>query len=50
MSAAMNAMIQVLSDLREGRDHTAGLMPFADLRRTVGFEQYYAAEARYLKP
>lgn len=49
ISAAMKAMSQVLSDLREGRDHTAGLMPFAELRRAAGFEEYYEAEARYLK-
>ena len=47
LSAAMRAMLDTLSLLRAGEDHTAGLLPFADLRSRVGFDDYYAAEARY---
>jgi 2-methylisocitrate lyase-like PEP mutase family enzyme len=46
MAAAMRAMEEVLAALRE--DHPPqGLMPFADLRERVGFEDYYAAELLY---
>ncbi|WP_300037371.1 isocitrate lyase/PEP mutase family protein [uncultured Roseobacter sp.] len=47
LSAAMRAMTETLADLKAGRDHTAGLMPFDELRRRVGFEDYYRAEDRY---
>jgi 2-methylisocitrate lyase-like PEP mutase family enzyme len=46
MSVAMAAMIAALRDLRVGRQ-PEGLLPFAELRRRVGFDAYYALEARY---
>ncbi len=47
LSAAMQAMCTTLEHLKAGRDHTGGLMPFDELRRRVGFEDYYRAEDRY---
>lgn len=46
MSAAMRAMRDTLEALREGRP-PAGLLEFAELRRLVGFDDYYDAETRY---
>jgi 2-methylisocitrate lyase-like PEP mutase family enzyme len=47
MSAAMRAMQDALAAFREGR-HPEALLSFAELREVVGFEDYYAEEARYL--
>lgn len=47
LSAAARAMMETLDALRSGRDHTGALLPFESLRRVVGFEDYYTAEARY---
>ncbi|MFY9239532.1 MAG: isocitrate lyase/PEP mutase family protein [Roseovarius sp.] len=47
LSAAMRAMTGALEALKFGEDYSGALMPFADLRRAVGFDDYYAAEARY---
>ncbi len=47
MSSAMQAMLETLALLRAGEDHTGGLLPFAELRTRVGFDDYYEAEARY---
>ena len=47
LSSAMKAMVHTLAQLRAGEDHTGGLMDFADLRARVGFDDYYAAEAKY---
>ncbi len=46
LAAAMRAMTDALSEFRPGR-HPEGLMPWDELRRRVGFEDYYAEEARY---
>lgn len=46
MSSAMAAMVGALRDLAADRS-PAGLLEFPDLRRRVGFDAYYAAEARY---
>jgi 2-methylisocitrate lyase-like PEP mutase family enzyme len=46
MSAAMRAMLEALAALK-GQSHPQGLLDFADLRARVGFENYYAEEARY---
>lgn len=46
MSAAMRAMQNALAALRDGQP-PEGLMSFEDLRRLVGFEDYYETEARY---
>lgn len=47
LSAAARAMMEALDALRNGRDHTGALLPFDSLKRVVGFEDYYTAEARY---
>lgn len=47
LSSAMQAMTTTLDLLKSGDDHTGGLMDFNDLRRRVGFNDYYEAEARY---
>ncbi len=46
MSAAMRAMVDVLEAMRAGRPRE-GLMDFAELRRRVGFDDYYAQSERY---
>lgn len=46
MSAAMRAMTEALALM--ARDaHPTALLDFAELRRRVGFDEYYAEEARY---
>ena len=49
MAAAMNAMTGVLGALREGdtQRRQSMLMNFAELRRRVGFEDYYEQSVRY---
>lgn len=47
LSAAMQAMVGTLAALKAGKDHTGGLMPFAELRDRIGFNTYYETEARY---
>lgn len=46
MSSAMAAMLSALRDLKADRRPDT-LLDFADLRRRVGFDAYYEAEARY---
>lgn len=46
ISAAMQAMTIALKDLQAGNS-PRGLMPFKDVRRIVGFDDYYDAEKRY---
>ncbi|MFC6689386.1 isocitrate lyase/PEP mutase family protein [Jhaorihella thermophila] len=46
MSAAMRAMVDVLEAMKQGRPR-AGLMDFAELRRRVGFDDYYERSERY---
>jgi 2-methylisocitrate lyase-like PEP mutase family enzyme len=48
LSAAMRAMRDALEAMRAGR-HPQDLLDFAELRRIVGFEDYYAAEERYAR-
>jgi 2-methylisocitrate lyase-like PEP mutase family enzyme len=47
LSAAIRAMEQALAAMAAGRHPEALLKDFAQLREVVGFEDYYAAEARY---
>ncbi|MDG4576210.1 MAG: isocitrate lyase/PEP mutase family protein [Defluviicoccus sp.] len=47
LSAAVRAMRDALADLGHGRDPTACLMPFDELRRIVGFQAYEEEEKRY---
>lgn len=46
MAAAMQAMVDALAAFQAGR-HPERLMDFAELRRRVGFDDYYEAERRY---
>lgn len=47
MSAAMNAIQDCLTDISKGVHPGERLLDFSDLRRTVGFDDYYKAEQRY---
>jgi len=47
MSAAMKAMIAALEAIKSGRSPDELLMGFAELRRRVGFDDYYEEERRY---
>ena len=47
LSAALHAQRAALAALRAGRPPAAGLLDFADLQRTVGFDDYDALAARY---
>ena len=49
LSAAIKVMEDALAEMAAGRHPQALLKDFADLREVVGFEDYYAAEARYRK-
>ncbi len=50
MNAAMTAMAGALEAMAGGLHPAEKLMPFEDLRRIVGFDDYYADEQRYAKP
>lgn len=47
LSAAMNAMQSSLAEFAAGGHPEGRVMEFADLRRIVGFDDYYEAEQRY---
>jgi 2-methylisocitrate lyase-like PEP mutase family enzyme len=47
LSAAMKAMRLALEGLKTGKAHADLLLDFAELRRVVGFEDYYEEESRY---
>lgn len=47
MSASMRVIAASLADMKGERHPAERLMSFEDLRRAVGFEDYYAAESRY---
>jgi len=49
LSSAMRAMTAALESLRTGADTSALRMDFAELRRRVGFDDYYAEERRYAR-
>ena len=46
MAAAMRAMVEVLEAMKAGRAREK-LMDFAELRRRIGFDDYYATSERY---
>ncbi len=46
LSAAMRAMVAALDGLKAGAVADDLLMPFAEMRRRIGFDDYLAAEAR----
>ena len=45
MAAAMQAMTRTLRDMHD--DRREGLMDFAELRRRIGFDEYYEMSERY---
>ena len=47
MAAAMRAMVGALDALRTDGDRAALLMDFGELRRRVGFDDYYETSSRY---
>jgi 2-methylisocitrate lyase-like PEP mutase family enzyme len=47
LASAMQAMKLALADLQNGVDPDPRMMPFDELRRAVGFDDYYEAEKRY---
>jgi len=47
MAAAMQAMVETLDCLRRGTPRDEHLMSFSELRRRIGFDDYYAASERY---
>ncbi|MEI2386386.1 isocitrate lyase/PEP mutase family protein [Breoghania sp. JC706] len=47
LSVATRAMTEALSEMKAGRHPDGTLLPFADLRRHVGFDAYYEEEQRY---
>lgn len=47
LSAAMRALRDALAAMASGQHPTGLLMDFAELRERVGFDAYYAEEARY---
>ncbi len=50
LRAAIKAMAASLEDIRAGRHPHERLIDFAELCRVVGFDDYYAEEARYSAP
>ena len=49
LSASLHAMQQALAALHGGLPPASGLLGFEELKRVVGFDAYYAAEARYAR-
>jgi len=47
LSAAMKAMQQSLKTMRDGGHPDEALLEFSELRRIVGFDDYYEAEKPY---
>ena len=47
LSASMRAMRDALADMKAGRHPDGRLLSFEELRRIVGFEEYYAEDDRY---
>jgi 2-methylisocitrate lyase-like PEP mutase family enzyme len=47
MASAMQAIKDCLADISAGTNPEHRMMPFDELRRTVGFDDYYEAEQRY---
>ncbi|SDT91174.1 oxaloacetate decarboxylase [Stappia sp. ES.058] len=47
LSTAIRAMQEALAEMAAGRHPDDALLPFADLRKAVGFDAYYEEESRY---
>ena len=46
MASAMQAMMQTLAEMKVGQPRS-NLMDFMELRRRIGFDDYYGASERY---
>ncbi len=49
LSSAVHAMQRALAALQQGTPPNDGQVDFEELKRVVGFDAYYAAEARYAR-
>ena len=47
LAAVMQRVVETLDDLREDRVRTETLMDFKELRRRIGFDEYYSASTKY---
>lgn len=47
MAAAMLAMTRTLATMRDDGDRTTAMMDFVELRRRIGFDDYYEASSAY---
>ena len=47
LAAVMQRVVETLDDLREDRVKTETLMDFKELRRRIGFDEYYSASTKY---
>ncbi|MGB0913564.1 MAG: isocitrate lyase/PEP mutase family protein [Phaeobacter italicus] len=49
LAAAMQSMVEALDAFKTGTPSANTLMPFADLKRRIGFDAYFEEEQRYAK-
>ena len=47
LSSAMKAMVDSLNKLKIDDDRSSNLMSFTELRKRVGFDDYYEVSSRY---
>ena len=47
LSSAMKAMVDSLNKLKTDDDRSSNLMSFTELRKRVGFDDYYEVSSRY---
>ena len=47
LSSAMKAMVDSLNKLKTDDDRSSNLMSFTELRKRVGFDDYYELSSRY---
>ncbi|MDC3063164.1 isocitrate lyase/PEP mutase family protein [Alphaproteobacteria bacterium] len=47
LSSAMKAMVESLNKLKKDDDRSSNLMSFTELRKRVGFDDYYETSSRY---
>ena len=47
LSSAMKAMVDSLTKLKTDSDRSNNLMSFEELRKRVGFDEYYETSSKY---
>ena len=47
LSSAMKAMVDSLTKLKTDSDRSSNLMSFEELRKRVGFDEYYKTSSKY---